>query len=213
MEGPVSNLSSSPSKCRLSSHANPSACGVRCCRSRQTWCSVREGWGVQHTIAWCAKALISLMARGALFLKVTPCSCSKPLRQHLVPNNRLLVEFRSVSVVDFGRTYPLVHVDGVLAGDHVLDGGPASLLVGRHFYSLKKPSLELTLQGFKIRRDEEGSSSLKDERCRESSVGSWGVVVFEVVGCTRLENGRRSEGDAKVVGGKNLALPQTGVRL
>lgn len=31
--------------------------------------------GGQHTMAWCANALISLMARGALFLKETPCSC------------------------------------------------------------------------------------------------------------------------------------------
>lgn len=52
-------------------------CLVRCRRSRQTGCSFRNGEGDQHTMAWCANALISLMARGALFLKVTPCSCSR----------------------------------------------------------------------------------------------------------------------------------------
>jgi hypothetical protein len=35
---------------------------------------------IEHTIALAANALISLMARGALFLKVTPCSC--PFNQH-----------------------------------------------------------------------------------------------------------------------------------
>lgn len=35
-----------------------------------------------HTIALCAKALISLMARGARFLKVTPCICTRIIHQH-----------------------------------------------------------------------------------------------------------------------------------
>ena len=45
----------------------------------------RVGWdaSVQRTIAWVAKALISLMALGALFLKVTPWSCLH--HQHLSP--------------------------------------------------------------------------------------------------------------------------------
>lgn len=39
-----------------------------------------------RTIAWVAKALISLMARGALFLKVTPCNFSNTVSQTLFQN-------------------------------------------------------------------------------------------------------------------------------
>lgn len=54
-----------------------------------------------RTMALCANALISLMARGARFLKVTPCSCSNvrqcsfhvPLSKTIAQNflNRLFV--------------------------------------------------------------------------------------------------------------------------
>lgn len=40
-----------------------------------------------------------------------------------------------ISFVGVDVTYSLVHVNGVLAGDHVLDGGAAGLLLGRHFYN------------------------------------------------------------------------------
>lgn len=78
---------------------------------------------VGRTIAWVANALISLIARGALFLKETPWSYAK----------RSAVSSESSPICCM--TYALVHVDGVLAGDHVGDSralGLALGLLGRH---------------------------------------------------------------------------------
>lgn len=49
------------------------------------WCSVgkSEVQGRVRTMAWVANALISLMALGARFLKVTPCSCSTHVCQRI----------------------------------------------------------------------------------------------------------------------------------
>lgn len=96
-----------------------------------------------RTMALCANALISLMARGARFLKVTPCSCSH-VRQHSfeVPLIKALIRnILSRLILRGGKsgTYPLVHVNGVLASDHVGDGRTAllaGLLGGRHFCKL-----------------------------------------------------------------------------
>lgn len=105
---------------------------------RGTLCLVRGEDANLHTIDLCAKALISLMARGARFLKVTPCICSRKNPSAYCP---LISGHRqSVLVVGIGmerKTYSLVEVDGVLAGDHV-GNGRAALLAGllggrRHF--------------------------------------------------------------------------------
>lgn len=84
-----------------------------------------------RTIAWVAKALISLMARGALFLKVTPCNFSNTVSQTLFQNRYLS------SVTSYRQTYSLVEVDGVLASDDIRNGGAlglaGGLLSGRHF--------------------------------------------------------------------------------
>lgn len=72
-------------------------------------------------MALVANALISLIARGALFLKVTPCSCP------------LLSVCPSLEIPDcfLRKTYALVQVDRVLAGHDVGDGRAGGLL-GRH---------------------------------------------------------------------------------
>lgn len=78
-------------------------------------------------------------------MKETPCICSKRDRQHFHLQGSVPIAVAvAVAVAKvFGgglrQTYPLVHVDGVLAGDNVLEGGPgglASLLGGRHFCRL-----------------------------------------------------------------------------
>lgn len=87
-------------------------------------------------MAWVAKALISLMARGALFLKETPCNFSSSVSytEFLCPSPGTSAPYRAE------RTYPLVHMDGVLAGDNVRDGGALRLagrilsLRRRHFW-------------------------------------------------------------------------------
>lgn len=94
-------------------------------------------------MALVAKYLISLMARGALFLKETPCSFTRKLlafpsiREILnyllcflvlfFPSSFFLRFDNSVWVIE--TTYSLVHVDGVLAGNHVRNGGALSRLL------------------------------------------------------------------------------------
>lgn len=68
--------------------------------------------------------MISLMARGARFLKETPCSFS--IRQPLI----LKFQDSRFRIFRVEKTYPLVHVDGVLAGDDIRDGGALSLARG-----------------------------------------------------------------------------------
>lgn len=73
------------------------------------------------------------MALGALFLKVAPCNCGIAVSE----SSFLASIFLDVAACAHLGTYPLVHVDGVLAGDNVLDGGARGLAgrllgLGRH---------------------------------------------------------------------------------
>lgn len=81
------------------------------------------------TIDLVAKALISLIARGARFLNETPWSCKFPLAIPLYP-----------ICLPAHSTYSLVQVDGVFARNDISDGGSGGLgrgLLGRlrrHFW-------------------------------------------------------------------------------
>lgn len=61
------------------------------------------------------------MARGARFLKVTPCNYADQLAHRCL---------QASSSTPLGNAYSLVHVDGVLSRDNVRNGGARRLAAG-----------------------------------------------------------------------------------
>lgn len=114
------------------------------------------------TIAFVAKALISLMARGARFLNVTPWSCE--ILSVLLPPFYLPVN----------STYPLVEVDGVFARNDISNRGSGGL--GRRLLSLRRHICDVLGGPDLLEPTEE--YSLRDKRTGECRDLLWMVLSF-----------------------------------